>query len=87
MIMASDVLYERATFHPLIQLLESALEPNGHFILAEPNRPIARDFFRLLRDRGFQYTRTTERVEVGGEVSEVSIYHGGHKQASLEPRH
>jgi predicted nicotinamide N-methyase len=87
MIMASDVLYERANFHPLIQLLESALEPNGHFILAEPNRPIARDFFRLLRDRGFQYTRTTERVEVGGEVSEVSIYHGGHKQASLEPRH
>ena len=86
-IMASDVLYERANFQPLMQLLHRALEPNGHFILAEPNRPIARDFLRLLRDRGFQYTRTTERVEVGGEVSEVSIYHGGHKQASHEPRH
>ena len=56
------------TFQPLLQLLHQALEPNGHFILAEPNRPIARDFLRLLRDRGFQYTRTTERVEVGGEV-------------------
>ena len=78
-ILASDVLYERANFHPLLQLLHQALGPDGHFILAEPNRPIARDFFRLIRDRGFQYTRTTETVEVSGEVTEVSIYHGGHK--------
>jgi ETFB lysine methyltransferase len=78
-ILASDVLYERANFHPLLQLLYRTLEPNGHFILAEPNRPIARDFFRLIRDGGFQYTRTTVRVEISGEVTEVSIYHGGHK--------
>src|SRR5262245_44051511 len=58
-IMASDVLYERANFHPLVRLLEHALRPDGHFILAEPNRPIARDFFRLLRDRRFQYARAT----------------------------
>lgn len=81
-IMASDVLYERANFHPLLQLLHRALGRNGHFILAEPNRPIARDFFRLLRDHGFQYTRATERVEVSGEVSEVSIYYGERKLAS-----
>jgi hypothetical protein len=62
-----------------LQLLHQTLGPDGHFVLAEPNRPIARDFFRLIRDRGFQYTRTTERVEVGGEVTEVSIYYGGHK--------
>jgi predicted nicotinamide N-methyase len=85
-IMASDVLYERANFHPLMQLMDRALEPNGHFILAEPNRPVARDFFRLLRDHGFQYTRTTERVEVSGEVSEVSIYHGARKEASHNHR-
>jgi predicted nicotinamide N-methyase len=81
-IMASDVLYERANFRPLLQLLHGALGPDGQFILAEPNRPIARDFFRLLRDHGFQYTRAMERVEVRGEVSEVSIYHGGRKLAS-----
>jgi ETFB lysine methyltransferase len=81
-IMAADVLYERANFHPLMRLLQGTLEADGHFILAEPNRPIARDFFRLLRDHGFQYTRSTERVEVCGEVFEVSIYHGGRKQTS-----
>jgi predicted nicotinamide N-methyase len=86
LIIASDVLYERANFHPLVRLLGRALGPNGHFILAEPNRPIARDFVRLLRDRGFQYMRATETVEVSGEVSTVSIYHGGRKQPSHNHR-
>jgi hypothetical protein len=70
-----------------MQLLHRALRPDGHFILAEPNRPIARDFFRLLRDHRFQYMRATERVEVNGEVTEVSIYHGARKQASHDHRH
>src|SRR5919109_5127468 len=86
LITAADVLYERANFHPLVRLVDRALGPNGHFILAEPNRPIARDFFRLLRDHGFQYTRATETVEVSGEVSTVSIYHGGRKQPSHHHR-
>jgi predicted nicotinamide N-methyase len=81
-VMASDVLYERTNFQPLIQLLQRARAPNGQFILAEPNRPIARDFLRLLRDHGFQYTRATERVELDGEVTEVSVYHGARKQTS-----
>src|SRR5262245_16621297 len=85
-IVASDVLYERANFQPLVQLLYRALQPDGQFILAEPNRPIARDFFRLLRDGGFQYTRAMERVELSGEVSEVSIYCGGRKLASHDYR-
>jgi predicted nicotinamide N-methyase len=78
-ILASDVLYERANFHPLVRLLDRALGPNGRFLFAEPNRPIARDFLRLIRDRGFQYTRATEPVEAGGEVTEVSLSHGGRK--------
>ena len=85
-IFASDVLYERANFDPLRRLLDRALAPCGHFIVAEPNRPIARDFLRLLRDHGFQYRRATERVKVDGEVTAVSIYHGGRKQVSPNPR-
>jgi predicted nicotinamide N-methyase len=76
LIVASDVLYERANFLPLLHLLQSALEPDGDFILAEPNRPVARDFFRLLRDHGFQYERSTASTEVRGEHIHVSIYHG-----------
>jgi predicted nicotinamide N-methyase len=84
LIVASDVLYERANFQPLLHILQTALEPGGHFILAEPNRPVARDFFRLLRDHGFQYERSTEAVEVDGERHDVSIYHGRRKKADRD---
>jgi predicted nicotinamide N-methyase len=82
LIIASDVLYERANFRPLLHLLQSALGPKGGFILAEPNRPVARDFFRLLRDHGFHYERSTASTEVRGEPVDVSIYHGSRRQGS-----
>jgi hypothetical protein len=62
-----------------LYMLQTALGPDGQFILAEPNRPVARDFLRLLRDHGFQYERSTEDVEVCGERHGVSIYHGKRK--------
>jgi ETFB lysine methyltransferase len=79
MVLASDLFYERANFQPLLRILHMALVPGGHFILAEPNRPIARDFFRMLRDHGFQYERSTIPVEANNERHEVSIYHGRRK--------
>jgi predicted nicotinamide N-methyase len=81
-IVASDILYERVNFHALLYMLQTALRPEGQFILAEPNRPIARDFLRLLRDHGFQYERSTEDVEVSGERHGVSIYHGKRKDVN-----
>jgi predicted nicotinamide N-methyase len=80
LIIASDVLYERGNFQALLHLLQSALGPEGGFILAEPNRPVARDFFRLLRDHGFQYQRLTASAEVGGEHIDVSIYQGSRRR-------
>jgi predicted nicotinamide N-methyase len=79
LIVASDILYERVNFQPLLSIMQTALGPDGRFILAEPNRPVARDFLRLLRDHGFQYERSTEDVEVGGERHGVSIYRGQRK--------
>lgn len=79
LIIASDILYERVNFQPLLQFYQMSLAPGGHFILAEPNRPVATDFFRLLRDQGFRYQRITEEVEVNGERHRVSMYHGGRK--------
>jgi len=76
LIIASDVLYERTNFQPLLQLYHRNLAPGGHFILAEPNRPVATDFFRLLRDHGFRYQRTSAQVEVNGERHAISMYHG-----------
>jgi hypothetical protein len=65
-----------------LYLLETALRPDGHFMLAEPNRPVARDFFRLLRDHGFRYERSTQYIAIGGERHAVSIYYGSRKQAT-----
>jgi predicted nicotinamide N-methyase len=79
-LIASDILYERANFLPLLRLLQFALAPEGQFIIAEPNRPVARDFFRLLRDHGFRYQRFGEVEEIDAERSEVSIYVGGRHQ-------
>jgi predicted nicotinamide N-methyase len=79
LVIASDLFYERANFAPLLHLLHVALAPAGQFILTEPNRPIGRDFFRMLRDHGFQYERATARLTVDGEDHTVSIYHGSHK--------
>jgi predicted nicotinamide N-methyase len=76
LIVGSDVLYERTNFQAVLHLLHLALGREGSFILAEPNRPVARDFFRLLRDHGFQYERATASTEVKGERVDVSIYHG-----------
>jgi predicted nicotinamide N-methyase len=82
-LIAADVVYERANFRPLLHILQSALAPGAHFIVAEPNRPVAKDFFRLLRDHGFRYERFTEHVEVGGDCHQVSIYHGSRQRLSL----
>jgi predicted nicotinamide N-methyase len=73
-IIASDILYERRHFRPLWQLLERHLAPQGRFIVAEPNRPVARDFFRLLRDHGLRYARRSEAVEIDGQRHDISIY-------------
>jgi predicted nicotinamide N-methyase len=81
-LIASDIFYERRNFLPLLRLLQTALQPTGRFIIAEPNRPVARDFFRLLRDDGFRYQRFAEPVVVDGQQHDVSIYVGGRKIVS-----
>lgn len=84
LVIASDIFYERANFRPLLHLLQMALAPHGHFILAEPNRPVGRDFFRMMRDHGFQYERSTAQIEADGELHEISIYHGRRKDTQSE---
>jgi predicted nicotinamide N-methyase len=81
LIVASDILYERINFQAILRLLQAGMAPAGRFVLAEPNRPVARDFLRLLRDQGFRYERVTEAVEIDGERFDVSIYDGGFKPA------
>ncbi len=73
-IIASDILYEKRFFHPVISLLGKFLEPGGLIIIAEPNRDIAKEFFKMLRDAGYVYDEIRDSVRQGKQQIAVSIY-------------
>ena len=73
-IVAADVLYEKQSFLPLLYCFETLLAPAGKIMLAEPNRPLAKEFFSLLQTRGFQYSITEWQVNNAGKPAQVSIY-------------
>ncbi len=73
-IIASDVAYEERFFQPLICLFRKLLRPGGTIILAEPNRVIARPFFRQLEENGFIFGSTCETVLQDGKKVAVAIY-------------
>lgn len=73
-IIASDILYEKRFFQPLLDLFKNSQAPRGRIILAEPNRSIARDFFLSLKERGYQISMVCESVEQDRQTIAVSIY-------------
>ncbi|MGD9487766.1 MAG: methyltransferase [Calditrichaceae bacterium] len=73
-IIASDILYEKRFFHPVISLLGKFLEPGGLIIIAEPNRNIAKEFFKMLREAGYVYDEIRDSVRQGNQQIAVSIY-------------
>jgi len=73
-IVASDVLYEKRFFEPLLQLFKIFLADNGYILLAEPNRPIAKIFFEMLSSEYFKFNNSIEQVEQDGKIIDVHIY-------------
>ncbi|MHB2150459.1 class I SAM-dependent methyltransferase [Calditrichota bacterium LG25] len=73
-IVASDVLYEERFFRPLILLFKNFLAGDGRVIIAEPNRAIARKFFKMLKDFGFFYDFTIIPVVQDGKTIQVHNY-------------
>ena len=73
-ILAADVIYEEQNWTPILVLLRNYLAPNGTALFSEPNRSNAPGFFKLIRDNGFTYQKTTRRITLDGKTSEVSIY-------------
>ncbi|MHB2154586.1 class I SAM-dependent methyltransferase [Calditrichota bacterium GD2] len=73
-IVASDVLYEERFFRPLILLFKNFLAGDGRVIIAEPNRAIARKFFKMLMDFGFFYDFTIIPVVQDGKTIQVHNY-------------
>lgn len=73
-IIASDVAYEERFFIPLLNLFQVALAAEGHILLAEPNRAIAKSFFELLADYGYRKSFKNEIVLQDDKPITVSIY-------------
>ena len=69
-IVAADILYERRFFLHLRRLFRNYLERQGSVILAEPGRPIAQNFFDMLRQAGFVcITRTMEVQQANYKIA------------------
>lgn len=73
-IIASDVAYDRALFHPLINTFNTLLEKSGTILLSEPQRSIAADFFKLLTESGFKSEVHEKIVMVDGRKIGVNIH-------------
>ncbi len=72
-VLASDVAYERRWFWPLLDTFKAVLKPGGAVFLSEPNRPVAREFFQLLKQEKFDLKKLQEvPAEQGG--GEISLY-------------
>ncbi|MFT5128299.1 MAG: putative nicotinamide N-methyase [Rhodothermales bacterium] len=56
-IIAADVAYESRAFRPLADTFDALLEPGGEIIFGEPHRPIAGEFYMLLRNLGWEIAR------------------------------
>jgi predicted nicotinamide N-methyase len=56
-VLAADVLYEARDIEPLLALTERFVAPGGLLWLAEPGRPIAREFVSRIEALGWQSDR------------------------------
>lgn len=74
LILAADVVYELAIYQPLLHTFRTMLAPGGEIWLAEPNRPIAKDFFKVLSDNNFVWEMIPKKVTRNGRESRISVY-------------
>ncbi|MEZ4763815.1 MAG: methyltransferase [Calditrichia bacterium] len=74
LILAADVVYELAIYQPLLHTFRTMLAPGGEIWLAEPNRPIAKDFFKVLSDNNFVWEMIPKKVTRNGRETRISVY-------------
>ena len=73
-LLASDVVYERKHFEPLLKAFDSLVKPNGMILLSEPNRYIAEPFIEAVKGKGYLTDRFHYDVMVKDIKSKVSVY-------------
>lgn len=73
LIIASDILYEKRFFDPLLRLFDQMLQSGGYVVIAEPGRPIAQNFFEMARKRSYFFSMEKEEVVQEGQKITVNI--------------
>jgi len=58
-ILGADLAYEERFYAALIHCFGRLLKPGGRVLFSEPNRQIARSFFKMLADEGWSCTRAS----------------------------
>jgi len=73
-ILAADVLYEKRWLEPILNVIKECLKDSGIIFLAEPNRTIAKDFFKTIANMNWNHNSLLKKVSVGNKFKSVSIH-------------
>ena len=63
-LLAADVAYEKRFFEPLIHTFNTLLKPGGFFLLSEPGRTVACDFFELMQKSEFDVEQVAVKQDI-----------------------
>jgi predicted nicotinamide N-methyase len=74
MIIAADVLYEKRWIEPLISVIQRCLEPKGMLYMAEPNRSVAKEFFRRIRQLNWAAQSWLKQAQIDNKFYSVTIH-------------
>jgi predicted nicotinamide N-methyase len=73
-IIAADILYEVRLLLPVFNLLSRILLPGGLAIIAEPNRTVAQEFFKLVTRNGWSDKGLLKNVKLDHKLHRVTIH-------------
>ena len=73
LVLAAEVVYDRATFGPLVAALRASLAPGGSILLADGHRIDTAGFYDAATVAGLAWTREDVRVEEEGFPVIVSV--------------
>jgi hypothetical protein len=73
LVLAAEVLYDRASFGPMAAALADLVAPGGRILLADGHRIDTAPFYDAARAAGLMYTREDVRVIEEGFATTITI--------------
>ncbi|MBI4536116.1 MAG: methyltransferase domain-containing protein [Ignavibacteriae bacterium] len=72
-VLASDIVYERTSFLPIIRLLRQVLAPRGLAIFTDPSRSVGEEFFKTADLEGFAVKTRLHQVSFDGNTNRIVL--------------